>query len=195
MAAIQRGFNLSNPTLWKSHREPINFGWCPLTISPMRKRLYDTLWGITTLIRLIIGQTIMGTLTLPPNSNGRVLSWKVTRMCMADLTYHYMFQNRIVTMATSSPNDLVTTVCDNMISLTAIQRDEIMNNGWAWLADFQGFNCDRKHTWEMESNRLPASRDGCYFGSLAMEKLQGITYWVNQMLLHRNTFFWMALML
>ena len=37
----------------------------------------------------------------------------------------------IVTMATAPPNDLVTTICDNLLSITARQRDEIVNNGWA----------------------------------------------------------------
>ena len=35
---------------------------------------------------------------------------------------------------------LLDLVCDNVLSLTASQRDEIVNNGWSRLADFQGFN-------------------------------------------------------
>ena len=108
-------------------------------------------------------------------------------MCMADLIYHSLFQNQIVTMAAAPPNDLFNTVCDNVLSLTASQRYAIMNNGWALLADFQGFNYDRIQTRSRESNRLPASRGGCYFGSVAMEKIQGLTYWVNQMLLREHT--------
>ena len=96
---------------------------------------------------------------------------------MADLTYPSLFQNLIVTIAAAPPNDLVTTVCDNVISLTAIQRKAIVNNGWACLADFQGFKYNRIQTWARESNRLPASRGGCYFGSVAMAKLQGLAYW------------------
>ena len=83
----------------------------------------------------------------------------------------------------STSHDLVTTVCDNVLSLTTSQR----NNGWARLADFQGFNYDEIQTWAREINRLPASRGGCYFGSVAMAKLQGLTYWANQMLLRGNT--------
>ena len=64
-------------------------------------------------------------------------------MFMADLTYPSLFQNRIFTMAAAPPNDLVTTVCDNVLFLKASQRNAIMNNGWAHLADFQGFNNDR----------------------------------------------------
>ena len=104
-------------------------------------------------------------------------------MCMSDLTYPSLFQNLIVTMAAAPPNDLVTNLCDNVLSITAIQRDAIVNNGWACLADFQGLNYDRIQTWPRESNRLPASRDGCYFVSVVMEKLKGLTYWVNWMLL------------
>ena len=55
---------------------------------------------------------------------------------MADLTYPSLFQNRIVTMAAAPPNDLVTTLCDNVLSLMAIQRDAIMKNKWACLSDF-----------------------------------------------------------
>ena len=106
---------------------------------------------------------------------------------MADLTYSSLFRNRIVNMATSPPNDLVTTVCENVLSLKARQRDSIVNNGWARLDDFQGFNYDKIQTWVRESNRLPASRGGCYFGSVAMVKLQGLAYWVNWMLLHGHT--------
>ena len=62
-----------------------------------------------------------------------------------------------------------------------------MNNIWARLADFQGFNYDRIQTWARESNRLPASHGGCYFGSVAMAKLQGLAYWENQMLLRGQT--------
>ena len=58
-----------------------------------------------------------------------------------------------------------------------------MNNGWACLADFRGFNYDRIKTWAGESNRLLASHGGCYFGSVSMAKLQGLTYWANQILL------------
>ena len=66
---------------------------------------------------------------------------------MADLTYPSLFQNQIVTMTGAPPNDLVTTVSDNVISLTAIQRDEIVNNGWARLSGLQGFNYNRTQTW------------------------------------------------
>ena len=90
-------------------------------------------------------------------------------------------------MATAPPNDLVTTVCDNVLSLTAIQRDAIVNNGWARLADFQGFNYARIQTWARENNRLPELRGGCYFGSVAMAKLQGLVYLANQMLLRGHT--------
>ena len=86
-------------------------------------------------------------------------------------------------MAAASPNDLVTTICDNILSLAASQRDAIVNNGWARLADFQGFNYGRIQTWARESNRLPASHVGCCFGSVAMAKLQGIAYGEKQMLL------------
>ena len=58
-------------------------------------------------------------------------------------------------MYAAPPNDLVTTVCDNVLSLTASQWDEIVNNGWARLADFQGFNYNKIKTWARESNRLP----------------------------------------
>ena len=102
---------------------------------------------------------------------------------MANITYPSLFRNRIVTMAAAPPNDLVTTVCDNVLSLTAIQRYAIVNNGWARFADFQGSNYNRIQTWARESNRLPASRGGCYFGSVAMAKLHGIAYWANHMLL------------
>ena len=61
---------------------------------------------------------------------------------MADLTYPYVLQNQIFTMAAEPPNDLVTTVCDNVLYLTASQMDEIINNGWDLLAEFQGFNYD-----------------------------------------------------
>ena len=90
-------------------------------------------------------------------------------------------------MAAAPTNGLVTTVCDNVLSLTASQWDAIVNNGWARLADFQGFNRDRIQTWEREINRLPVSRGGCYFGSVAMAKLQGLAYWANQMLLCGHT--------
>ena len=53
---------------------------------------------------------------------------------MANITYPSLFQKLIVTMAAASPNNLVTTVCDNVLSLMAIQRDAIVNNGWARLA-------------------------------------------------------------
>ena len=66
---------------------------------------------------------------------------------MADLTYPSLFQNGIVTMAAAPPNDMVTTVCDNVLSLKAIQRDVILNNGSDRLADFQGLNYDRIQTW------------------------------------------------
>ena len=92
-------------------------------------------------------------------------------------------------MATAPPNDLVTTIFDNVLSLTASQRDAIMNNAWAHLDDFQGFNYDRIQTWARESNRLPASRGGGYFGSAAMAKLQGLAYWANKMLLRGHTLF------
>ena len=39
----------------------------------------------------------------------------------------------------------------------------------------------------MESHRLPASRGGCYFRSVAMVKLQGLAYWANQMFLRGHT--------
>ena len=45
------------------------------------------------------------------------------------------------------PNDLVTTVCDNVLSLTEIQRDKIVNNGWYHLSEFQGFIYNRIQTW------------------------------------------------
>ena len=89
----------------------------------------------------------IGMLKLPPKRNGRVLAWQVTQMCMADLTYPSLLQHQIVTMAAAPPNNLVTTECDNLLYLTAIQRDAIMNNGWAHLTDFQGFNYDRIQTW------------------------------------------------
>ena len=108
-------------------------------------------------------------------------------MCIADLTYLYLFRNQIITMAAAPPNDLVTNVCDNVLSLTASQRYAIVNNGWARLYDFQGFNYNRINTWAKESNRLPASRGGYYFVSLAMSKLHGLAYWENQMLLRGHT--------
>ena len=106
---------------------------------------------------------------------------------MVDLTYTFLFQNQIVTMAAAPHNDLVTTLCDNVISIVATQRDKIVNNGWDRLADFQGFKYDRIQTWARESKRLPASRGGCYLGLIVMAKLQGLTYWANQMLLRRHT--------
>ena len=106
---------------------------------------------------------------------------------MADLIYPSLFQNLIVTMAAAPVNNLVTIVCDNVLSLTASQRNAIVNNGWSRLADFQGFKYDRIQTWARESNCLPASSGECYFGSLAMGKLQGLVCWVNQMLLRGNT--------
>ena len=66
---------------------------------------------------------------------------------MEDLTYTSLFRNQIVTMAAAPPNDLVTTVYDNVISLLDSQRDAIVNNGWSRLAGFQGFNYDRIQTW------------------------------------------------
>ena len=90
-------------------------------------------------------------------------------------------------MAVAPNNYLVTTVCDKEIYLTASQRDAIVNNMWACLDDFQGFKYYRIQTWARESNHLPASRVGCYFGSVAMAKLQGIAYWEIQMLLHEQT--------
>ena len=90
-------------------------------------------------------------------------------------------------MAAAPPNYPVTTVCDNVLSPIASQRYVLVNNGWARLADFQSFNYDRIQTWVRESNRLPASRGGCYFGSLVMAKLQGLAYWANQMLLLGHT--------
>ena len=90
-------------------------------------------------------------------------------------------------MAAAPPNNLVTTVYDNMISLTASQRDDIMNNKWAPIADFQGFNYDMIQTWERESNRLPASRGGCYFGSAVRANIHGLSYWANHMLLRGHT--------
>ena len=106
---------------------------------------------------------------------------------MADLTYPSLLKDRIVTMAAAPPNDLVTTVCDNVLSLTASQRDAIMKNGWNFLDDFQGLNYDRIKTWARESNRLLESRGGCYFVSVAMAKLQGLTYWANHMILRGHT--------
>ena len=132
----------------------------------------------------------MGMLKILSNRNGSFLAWQVTLMRMADLTYPSLFWKLIVTMATAPPNDLVTTICDNLLSITARQRDEIVNNGWAWLADFQGFNYDRIQTWAKESNRLPESRSGCYLGSVAMTKLHGLAYWANQMLPHGHTLVW-----
>ena len=64
-------------------------------------------------------------------------------MCMADLTDPSLFRNRIFTMPAAPPNDLVTTVCDNVLSLTASQRDAIVNNGGAPFSDLQVFNCNR----------------------------------------------------
>ena len=90
-------------------------------------------------------------------------------------------------MAAAPPNDLVTTICANALSLTSIQRGAIVNSGWDRLAYFQCFNYDRIQTWARESNRLPASRGGCYFGSVVMAKLQGLEYWANQMLLLGHT--------
>ena len=66
---------------------------------------------------------------------------------MANLTYPSLFQNIIVTMAAAPLNDLVTTVCYNVLSLTAILRDAIVNIRWARLSGFQGFNYDRIQTW------------------------------------------------
>ena len=111
-------------------------------------------------------------------------------MCMVNLTYTSLFRNRIVTMAAAPPKDLFTTVCDNVLSRIGIQRDVIVNNEWARLADFQGFRYYRIQTWARESNRLPASSGGCYFGSVAMEKLQVLAYWANQMLLRGHTLVW-----
>ena len=105
---------------------------------------------------------------------------------MVDLTYPSLFQNRIVTMATAPLTDLVTTICDNLISLMARKIDAIVNNGWACLAEFHGFRYNRIQNWARESNRLPASRGGCYLGSVAMAKLQGLAYWKNQILLRGN---------
>ena len=106
---------------------------------------------------------------------------------MADLTYPSLFRNRIVTIAASPPKDMVTTICDNVFSLKAIQRDAIVKKWWARLADFQDFKYDRIQTWARESNHLPASRGGCYFGSIAMAKLQGLAYWADRMLLCGHT--------
>ena len=106
---------------------------------------------------------------------------------MADLTYPYLFRNQIFSIASAPPNDLVTTVCDYVLYLTDSQSDAIVNNGWDRLADFQGFNYDRIQTWARESNRLPASRGVCYFGSVAMSKLQGLAYWAKQMILRGHT--------
>ena len=62
-----------------------------------------------------------------------------------------------------------------------------MNNGRYCLADFQGFKYGRIQTWARESNHLLASCGGFYFGSVLMANLQGIAYWVNQMLLRGKT--------
>ena len=90
-------------------------------------------------------------------------------------------------MAAAPCNNLVTTVCDNVISLTESQMYAIVNNVWARLSDFQGFNYDRIQTWVRKSKRLPALRGRCYFGSVAMEKIQGISYLANHMLLHEHS--------
>ena len=90
-------------------------------------------------------------------------------------------------MAAAPPKDLVNTVSDNVISLMASQRDTIVNTRWARLANFQCFNYNMIQTWAMESNRLPASCVGCYFGSVAMTKLQALSYCANQMLLRGHT--------
>ena len=63
-------------------------------------------------------------------------------MCMVNLKYPSQFLNQIVIMAAAPPKNLVTTVCENVFSLTASQRDATVNSGWAPLADFQGFNYD-----------------------------------------------------
>ena len=74
-------------------------------------------------------------------------------------------------MALEPPNNLIITVFDNVLYLTDIQRDAIVKNVLACLADFQGFNYDRIQTWARESNLLPESCGGCYFGSVEMAKL------------------------
>ena len=61
-------------------------------------------------------------------------------MCMADLTFPSVSQNQIVFTAAAPPNNVVSTACDNVLSLMASPRDAIMNNRWARLSDFQGFN-------------------------------------------------------
>ena len=98
-------------------------------------------------------------------------------MFMVNFKYPSLFRNQIVTMSSAPKNDLVTTICDNVLSLTASQRDAILNNRWYCIAEFQGFNYDRMQTWDREINRLPESRGGCYFGSVVMAKLQGLAYW------------------
>ena len=90
-------------------------------------------------------------------------------------------------MTVAPPNDLVTNVCDNVLSIMDSEMYAIVNNGWARLADFQGFNYNRIQTWARESNRLPVLRGGCYFVSVAIAKLQGLAYWENQMLLRGHT--------
>ena len=65
--------------------------------------------------------------------------------------------------------------------------DEIVNNEWARISDFQGFNYDRIQTWERGINRLLESRGGCYFWSVVLAKLQGLSYWVNEIILRRHT--------
>ena len=129
-------------------------------------------------------------LTLPPNRNGTFLvCLHVTQICMANLTYPSLFQNIIVTIAAAPPNNLVTTVCYNVLSLTAILRDAIVNIRWARLSDFQGFNYDRIQTWARKITRLPTSGGVCYFRSVVVAKLQGLSYWVNQMLLSGHNIF------
>jgi hypothetical protein len=92
----------------------------------------------------------------------------------------------IVTMA-AAPNTTVRTLTTGVMRLTNNQAQAVEDNGWADLQDFQGFNYSRIRDWVSDSNKRPATRGGCNFGSVAASKVQGLNYWVNQSILRGHT--------
>ena len=87
----------------------------------------------------------------------------------------------------AAPADqLVATLTGGIMALSARQQEAITQNGWVVLEDFRGCSYKDLSSWIERMDKRPQNRGGCTFGNIVSLKLQALSFWINQMILHGN---------
>ena len=85
------------------------------------------------------------------------------------------------------PNNLVITFTETVPERTKAHRNTMTDKGWVRLEDFYDFGYKGIKNWVDTIKKRTVARGGVNFASVALKKLQALSYWCNQLIFRVET--------